>query len=121
MIPSQRSTRPDRRRQLPLARRKGLFEAYNMAFELGSRRPSFSINDVFSVRGQCLAALTEKTDYGNDMHSEFFLIIQIDPSLERHRRSLVFDPDDHDAATAELDRLHAEIEQTRREVSPPGM
>jgi hypothetical protein len=85
------------------------FEAYyNLSWEFGNQRPHFSITDVHAVGGQSLAVVTEKIDYRNDMYFEGVIVIEFDPVLRLHRRSIVFDLEDVDAAIEELDRLLAE-------------
>ena len=85
--------------------RAGFAEFYNLSWELGARAPRFSITDVVAVRGGELAAVVERIDDGDGMIVEHIAVIQLDTTLRRHRRSVIFDVDAADAAIAELDRL----------------
>jgi hypothetical protein len=90
--------------------RAGFAEFFNLSWELGARMPRFSIAEVVAVRGDGLAAVIESIDDGDGMIVEHIAVIQLDPTLRRHRRSVIFDVDAADAAIAELDRLHGTID-----------
>jgi len=49
-------------------------------------------------------------DYGNDMMSDALEVVRFDSRLVNLQVHVSFDPDDLDAAIAELDRLHTEID-----------
>ena len=79
-------------------------------WEVGGR-PRFSIVEVIAVRGDWSAAYLERIVYGGrDMHTELITVVDRDPVGDRLRRIVFFDPDVVDAAIAELDRMHAEID-----------
>ena len=82
---------------------------FKAAWDVGSGRPQFSIEEVLAVRGQRLAVIVDRTDFGDDMRVDLIGINQLDRTL-RLQRVTSFDVDDSDAAIAELDRLHAEID-----------
>ena len=84
-------------------------ELSKSAWDVGSGRPIWSIPEVIAVRGQRIAAMTVVVDYGNDMRTDMITCIRLDPQLRLLQRRVQFDPDDRDAAIAELDRMHAEI------------
>jgi hypothetical protein len=82
-------------------------------WHVGAGRPKFSEPQAIAVRGQRCAAITARIDYGNDTYTEYLHCIVLDPGLQRLQRIVSFDPDsldDRDAAIAELDRMHAEID-----------
>jgi hypothetical protein len=86
------------------------FRGLEQFWLLGSQ-PHFSIVEVIAVRGERCAAYVEKVAYVEaDMFMETIMVMKLDPALERSQRWVVFDPDDRDAAIAELDRMHAEID-----------
>jgi hypothetical protein len=85
-------------------------EMIQSAWEVGSGRPTFSMLEVIAVRGQRIAAVTFTVDYGNDMHTDMISCIRFDSQLQLQQRRVVFDIDARDAAIAEVDRMHAEIE-----------
>ena len=49
-------------------------------------------------------------DYGNGFGVEHIECWRLDTTLRRADMSVAFDLDDRDAAIAELDRMHAEID-----------
>ena len=82
-------------------------------WHVSAGRPKFSELQVLAVRGQRCAVITARIDYAEDAFSEYLHCIVLDPDLQRLQRIVSFDsdrPDDRDAAIAELDRLHAEID-----------
>jgi hypothetical protein len=82
-----------------------MFEGF---WEAGGR-PHFSIVEVIAVRGDWSAAYRERIVYGgSDMYLEQITVVDHDPAADSWRRFVLFDPDDRDAAIAELDRMHAE-------------
>jgi hypothetical protein len=78
-------------------------------FDVGSGRPIWSIPEVIAVRDQRIAATVLVIDYGDGMFTDMIACVRFDPQLRRLQRRVLFDPDDRDAAIAELDRMHAEI------------
>ncbi len=89
------------------------FRGLEQFWLLGSQ-PHFSIVEVIAVRGERCAAYIEKVAYVEaDMFMETIMVMKSDPALERSQ-TVVFDVDDRDAAIAELDRMHAEINNSPR-------
>ena len=83
-----------------------IFQGY---WEVGGQ-PHFSIVEVIAVRGNWSAAYRQRIVYGgSDMFIELIRVVDREPAGDRWRRMVIFDPDDVDAAIAELDRMHAEI------------
>ena len=83
-------------------------------WHVSAGRPKFSELQVLAVRGQRCAVITARIDYGDDAFSEYLHCIVLDAELQRLQRIVSFDsdrPDDRAAAIAELDRLHAEIDE----------
>ena len=70
----------------------------------------FSITEVVAIRGPRCAAVGFTMDYGNDMMSDALEVFRFDSRLMNLQVLVAFDPDDFDAAIAELDRLHIEID-----------
>ena len=54
--------------------------------------------------------MTMVNDFGNDMDSNMIVYVRLDPQLKLRQLMVVFDIDARDAAIAEVDRMHAEIE-----------
>ena len=82
-------------------------------WHVSAGRPKFLEPQVLAVQGQRCAVITARIDYGEDAFSEYLHCIVLDPELQRLQRIVSFDsdrPDDRDAAIAELDRMHAELE-----------
>jgi hypothetical protein len=72
-------------------------------------QPHFSMVEVIAVRGEWSTAHLERIVYGDsDMYTEFIIVVDRDPVRGRLRRIVHFDPEDVDAAIAELDRIHTE-------------
>jgi len=82
----------------------------NSLWGLDSGQVHRSIIDVIAVRGERSAAVAVRIDYGSGNFNDFILCQRLDPSLSRVERIAHYDIDDADAALAELDRLHAEID-----------
>jgi hypothetical protein len=76
----------------------------------GAGKPWTEIGEVLAIRGERLAALAYRLDYGNGMVRESIVVIGLDATLGLMRRSIEFDVDDVDGAIAELDRLHSQSE-----------
>ena len=65
---------------------------------------------MVAVRGHRSAAFVEVVDYGEDTLVEVITCCRLDEDLRRIERLVILDIDDRDAAIAELDRLHAELD-----------
>jgi hypothetical protein len=76
----------------------------------GVPTPRNSVVDVLAVRGQRLAVALERFDYGAETYSDYLTCTQLDPSLMLLQRYVLFGADEQGAAVAELDRMHAEID-----------
>ena len=85
-------------------------EVSTSVFDVGSGRPIWSIPEVIAVRGQRIAATVLVNDYGKDAYTDMIACVRFDPQLQRLQRRVLFDIDDRDAANAELDRMHADID-----------
>ena len=88
----------------------GYAEMIRSTWDVGSGRPSWSMREVVALRGQRIAAADFVIEYGNDMHTDSIVCVRLDPQLRLLQREVHFDIDARDAATAEVDRMHAEIE-----------
>jgi len=88
----------------------GFAEIYNMWWQIADGPPRFSIAKVVGVRGQRLAGIVERVELEASV-VEYLVVVELDRDLRRHRRSIVLDLGDEAAATAELDRLHAEVNE----------
>ena len=74
-------------------------------------RPHFSMVEVIAARGEWCAACVEKVVFGDSgMYLEHINVMAGHPLRESWRRFAFFDPDDVDAAIAELDRMYAEVD-----------
>lgn len=85
-------------------------EVSRSVFDVGSGRPIWSIPEVIAVRGQRVAATALVIDYGNEAYTDMIACVRFDPQLRRLQRRVLFDIDARVAAIAELDRMHAEID-----------
>lgn len=73
-------------------------------------QPHWSMRRVIAVRDQNAAVVEMVMDYGGHGESPELNGVVFDSKLESLRRMFSFDIEDRDAAIAELDRLHAEID-----------
>ena len=80
------------------------------AWQIGSGRPRFEVLKILAVRGDRFVAGLVRIDYGDGMLFESIHILALDPTLSLMQREVDFDPQDSDAAIAELDRLHSQSE-----------
>lgn len=85
-------------------------EMIRTTWDVGSGRPTWSIQEVIAVRGQRIAAIAVIVDYGNDMQNNVILSVRLDPKLQLLQRLVEFDIEARDAAIAEVDQMHAEID-----------
>jgi len=88
----------------------GFQEFVSSAWDVGTGRPRWTIRQVIAICGQLSALMTLRLDYGDDTVVDNIACFQLDASAQLMRRLIVFDMDDVDAALAELDRMHAEID-----------
>ena len=79
-------------------------------FNLSDTPPVFSVAEVVAVRGELCALVRCRVTFG-DKGSEFLNVFRND-AIGQTERSVLFDPDDVDAASAELDRIHAAKNET---------
>jgi len=86
----------------------GLIEAIATFWDVAN--PTFEVVEVVGSRGQRLAAGLVRVRFPNDTVNEWILVLELDRTLQLMRRLVQFSVDDRDAAIAELDRMHAEIE-----------
>ena len=101
--------RDDRRRLVgaPTTRTAVAFiEQWETSFDLSDTAPVSSVVEVVAVRGESCALARCRVSYG-DKGSEFLDVLRNDANGQTER-SVLFDPDDVDAAVVELDRIHPE-------------
>ncbi len=79
-------------------------------FFLGEAALESREQEVLAVRGDHLMLARIVDRYGDGSVREFLGVSYFAGDPLQERLAVMFDPDDLDAATAELDRLHAEIE-----------
>lgn len=105
--------RYDRRRMTaqPPADRQGWLEAMITFEELaGGHWPTFDLTETLAVRGHRLAANRWTMGLGESGEVEFIVVTRANEPVDRMEVVYFFDPEDVDAALAELDRLHSEVE-----------
>jgi hypothetical protein len=111
-------TREDRRRLVgvPSSGREDWFESIQAYWELGMGPPTFSVAKVLAVRAERLVLFLARVEYPQGPATEMLIVygLSVDGKAQR---SVMFDADDIDAALAELDRQHADIENAH--ASPP--
>lgn len=110
--------REDRRRLVgvPSSDREDWFESIQAYWELSKGPPTFSVAEVVAVRGERLVLFLARVEYEQGPSTEMLIVYGLSVDM-RAQHSVMFDTDDVDAALAELDRLHAEIEG--QDPSPP--
>ena len=86
----------------------GLLDAVSTYWEFG--RPTFEVLKILGIRGERVAAGLVRVQLPSDIVNEWIHVLELDRTLQRVRRMVQFDPDDRHAAIAELDRIHAEID-----------
>lgn len=77
-------------------------------FEMGDGNPMFTI-EIVDVRGDRLVLARFSVGYRGGLSTEVLSVTQFDETVEKEQKAVRFDPDDLDAALAELDKLHAEL------------
>ena len=103
--------REDRRRlvTIPAASFEEFIESLRTYWELGSGAPSFSVSEVIAVRGERLVLFRSRIAFDDGRSTESLVVLGHDDQM-RAEFATMFDPDDHDAALAELDGRHAEVD-----------
>lgn len=102
--------REDRRRLVGVPGEVGraeYIEQQKVFAKLGHGNAVLDIVDELGTRGERLAATRGRIQYGDGVTIEVLAVWQLDVSLERGERLVVFDSDDAAAALTEIDRLHA--------------
>lgn len=84
----------------------GLFELERLAGEW----PRYECRKILAVRGDRLCVAHWVLGFGEFAEMEFVLVGRLDAACERPEYGCFFDPEDVDAAMAELERLHAELD-----------
>ena len=105
--------RYDRRRitAQPPADRQGWVDAMFTFEELaGGLWPTFDLTETVAVRAGRLAVTRWTMSLGDIGEVEFIIAARTNEAIDRMEVIYFFDPGDMDEALAELDRLHAEIE-----------
>jgi hypothetical protein len=78
-------------------------------FDLGDGKPILTV-EVVAVRGDRLVLARLHVGYRDGDATGVLSVTQFDEAVEKTQRAVRFDPDDLDAALAELDKLHTELE-----------
>jgi hypothetical protein len=105
--------RYDRRRLTaqPPTDRQGWLDAMFTFEELaGGRWPTFELTETVAVRADRLAVNRWTMRLGDVGEVEFIIATRTNEAIDKMEIIYFFDPEDMDEALAELDRLHAEIE-----------
>ena len=92
----------------------GLFELEKLTGDW----PIYELVEVLAVRGDRASATHWVLQFGEFAEMEFIAVESCDQQRERLVELHFFDPEDVDAAVAQLDRMHAETEG--RDSSPPA-
>lgn len=79
-------------------------------WDVGAGQPRYSMPEIVAVRGQRCAAIVMLIEFDDDSQLGFLNCLRVDRALRRGERMVTFDLDDRAAAIAELDRMHAEID-----------
>ena len=80
------------------------------AWNVDAGRPRLQVEKLVGTRGERLVAAQVDTVYEDGSESSALMVWRLGPNLRDLNLCVMFDLDDVDAATAELDRLQAEIE-----------
>mgnify|MGYP001814588548 CR=1 FL=1 len=107
--------RQDRRRlvALPEVDRHGFIEQILAWSELEDGKPIYTPLVVLGVAGDRCVAMRIRIGFATGNGVDLIHVVCFDRLVERMHRIVSFDPDDVDAALAELERLHGEIEADR--------
>lgn len=103
--------RDDRRRfvAIPAATFDEFIDSLRTYWTLGAGAPSFSVAEVIAVRGDRLVLFRSRIEFEDETRTESLVVLEYDDQM-RAKRGTMFDADDRDAALAELDRRHTEID-----------
>ena len=105
--------REDRRRliSLPETDADAFRAAFDGLFDMGDGRPYFVFEDVVAVRGRRAAVVCLHLEYATGERGGSHLLVWLfDEPVLKWQRMVAFDPEDVDAAIAELDALPGEID-----------
>ena len=86
-------------------------KSFNVWYEMGDGKPKISVEQVIAVRGERLVLVRNRVGYMSGEATEFLYVFQFDQQLGQVERQVAFDVDDVGAAIAELNEMHAELEQ----------
>ena len=116
---SDNFVRVDRRRLVasPDADRAGHLEGQLLWFGFGDGQPVFGA-EIIAVRGDRLALVRASVSYSDRQGREALSVVTYDAQVDKATRHVHFDLDDLDAALAELDRQHAEVEAGKEPTDP---
>lgn len=111
--------RVDRRRLVasPNADRATHLEGQLMWFEFGDGQPVFGA-EILAARGDRLALVRASVGYANRQGREALSVVTYDARVEKTIRHVHFDLDGQEAALAELDRQHTQIEAGEEPTDP---
>jgi hypothetical protein len=103
-------TREDRRRLIaaPPVDAAEYLDHHLTWFEMSAGQPSFEVQWI-AVRGDRLGLSRVRVRFDDGFAAEMLSVGRCNPDATLIERMVLFDPDDVDAALAELDRLHSEI------------
>jgi hypothetical protein len=79
------------------------------AWKVGRGQPNQRVRRLIATFGDRLVAALVVSEDG-EWETQSIMVWQIDPQLRNLQLAVMFDPDDRDAAIAELDRMYAEID-----------
>jgi hypothetical protein len=89
----------------------GYTRALRLNWDVDSERPQIQLRDVIATRGSRLALLQMCIARSGGFYTtDFIMVFLVDATLSLPQRVVDFDIEERDAAMAELDRLHAEID-----------
>lgn len=105
--------REDRRRLIGLhtTDAQGFVDGMRAYFELGHGTPTFSVPRVVAERGERLCAVVTRAEYPTGAVNEILSVIQLTRDGRRVEINIDFDLDDEAEAVAEVDRLHAALDE----------
>jgi hypothetical protein len=111
--------RQDRRRLVATPESNGseFVENVRAWFSVGAGTPRFRVAEVYAVAGDRCVTHRVSIDFDGSFASDMIHSIRCNASVDKMQKIVTFDPDDLDAALAELERLHAEIEPEGTEPS----
>ena len=104
--------REDRRRliAMPNADVSAYLEQHLVWFEISDEVPTFELAETIAVRGERFVSGRLRVRYGPEFAAEMLFVIQWDEGVRQLQKMVIFDSDDVEAATDELDRLRLALQ-----------